>query len=73
MIHSIRVLRGKIEAEITTLEHSLGRGDAQDYAHYKMVTGQIVGLRTCLTLCDDIEGEDGNERHYSGEGHSESL
>lgn len=57
MIHSFRLLRERVEAEADKLTKEIGRGVASDFAQYKMLCGQVVGMENCLKLCEEIERE----------------
>lgn len=51
------LLEGRIKEEEERLRDSLARGDPLDYAEYRWHVGCLYGLKMCLKLCDDIEGE----------------
>ncbi len=53
--HSL--LKAKMLETIDIQAQSLAMGAAQDYPHYKDITGYIRGLRDALKLCEDVEME----------------
>ena len=48
------VLREKIEADISAALQHLAGGGTKDFAMYKVSTGLIRGLETCLGHIEDL-------------------
>lgn len=57
------LLEEKIHEEADKLRDSLAAGGLVDYPDYKWHVGCLYGLRMCLKLCNDIEGEFDERNH----------
>ena len=52
--HLHKVLRERIQQEIDKLASDLVHNAALDH---KLAVGQVLGMETCMKICDEIEGE----------------
>jgi hypothetical protein len=48
------LLRERITEEISKVSADLAHNASMDH---KLIVGQVLGMETCLKLCDQIEGE----------------
>lgn len=51
------LLEEKIKEEADKLRETITSGRLADYDEYRWHVGCLWGLKMCLKLCDDIEGE----------------
>ena len=51
------LLEERIREECDKIRESIANGEAADYAAYRWNVGCLYGMKMCLKLCDDIEGE----------------
>lgn len=62
------LLEERIKEEGDKLRESIASGQMSDYHDYKWHVGCLFGLKMCLKLCDDIEGEFDERNHSASSG-----
>jgi hypothetical protein len=58
------LLEERIREEGDKIRNSIANGAIADYPDYRWHVGCLYGLKMCLKLCDDIDGEF-DERNHS--------
>lgn len=62
------LLEKRIREEEEKIRDALSIGAPVDYSDYRWHVGCLYGLKMCLKLCDDIEGEFDERNHSASSG-----